>query len=537
MMPRKIKSQSKGKHKLITKEQASGLRKTAMKDPQKALKDLNATVMVNRGIKNARKFGFDIIRTSPKRRAPLPHTGSLDQEFTGKFERDKMIATIRDLFQNFSFAKGLLRQHIKNIFGKGPMLQCDTGDRGFDAEQEAWFEEWGLECDIRGVLPFSKYVKVAESSVVRDGDCGNILDRRRGKLQGIEGDRIANQPGHQNTVRMQHGVEMDAKGRPLFYHIWNRRRMRGSMRYARKVSAENFIHYLLAERYNQVRGIPEVASSGTDMQDLRETMETTKGTLKIQNMLAVAIESDAATMADNSIWGGLTEYDETDMEGNDESRFEVKIGEGVHSFELRPGEKAKTIQPSVPHQQFEPFVLFLIRLAAMPLGMPLEVALQYFTRGGYSAHRSALLQYYDNCIARREDIRLFLLDKIHRFALGWAFDNNVLSIPEKKSDAEDAKPIRPYRHLWQWPGLRLIDPDKERKADVNGYNLTVENIDSIAARDGRYWQDVVRQRIREIKFIEEESKAAGIDPALVLPQTRMPGQPPAGEEEAEGDTE
>ena len=84
-------------------------------------------------------------------------------------------------------------------------------------------------------------------------------------------------------------------------------------------------------------------------------------------------------------------------------------------------------------------------------------------------------------------------------------------------------------HEWQWPGLAILDPDKQRKGDREGYKLAVESLADITARDGKFWQDVITKRIKEIKWIEDAAKKAGIDPNRVLPAVAAPGEKPMGE--------
>jgi len=510
------------KKKLITKSQATRIRKMANTNPAEALKELKATVAVRSAVAVASKFSIDAIKSTPKRRRPTSITGTLDQEFRSDQERNTLISTSRDLFLNFSFSKGILRQHVKNVIGIGPRLQANTTDDEFNDRAEAYWNRRKNNLDVRG-RSFNANLRIGEACEVVDGDYGIIL-KGKGKEQFIEADRIKNPPdkkmvkGHSYVA----GVEADKTGMPLAYHIWNRGNRTGKMTYAESIPADDFIHCFDSERFDQYRGLCKATSATNDMQDLRETIEAAKGKWKLENMLGVAITSDMPDSEEiSSLWGELTNYQIEDEQGNDESRYEVKLGQGVHSFELKPGEKVSTIESKTPNNTFEPMTMLLIRFIALTLNMPIEIALQYFTKGSYSSHRASFLQYHDAVKMRRAEIEETRIDREYRWVISSGILHGYLDGPK------DLK-IDPTSHEWQWPGLNILDPDKQRKGDKEGYKLAVESISDITGRDGNYWQDVARQRVKEIKWITELAKSEGIDPNSVLPAVAMPGEKPVG---------
>jgi len=513
-----------GKKKLITPTQAARLERLASTDPDAAITQLKKTIAVRTGIDLATKFSIDAIKNSTRRKRPLQQTGSLDQEFSGDADRLKMIATARDIFINFSFATGLIRSHIKNVIGRGPRLQMTTEDDDYNEKAEKYFRARKNLIDVRG-MPFNTALRVGEAREMIDGDYGTALVKG-GQVQYIEGDRIADPPG---TTRIKshiyvNGVEMKRDGEIIAYHVHNRGKRQGTKTYKGRIEKKDFIHSFRPERFDQARGVCWLLSAVNDLQDLRETLESTKGTWKLQNMLGLAITSD--TPEDDpltSLLGQLSTYSAPDASGSTAEQYEVNMAQGVTSFELTPGQKIEAIQSKTPNTTFEPFTMLLIRIISLTLDMPLEIALQFFSRGGYSAHRAALLQYSEAIKARREEIEQIKLDRLVGWMLRRAIKAGGLQGPKKDID--------PVAHVWQWPGMGLLDPDKQRKGDKEGYNLGVESIASIAGRDGTYWQDQAKQRIKEIVWISKAAKAAEIDPRLVLPITAPPGSKPVGETE------
>jgi len=518
------------KKNLITPTQAKRLNELATKDPERALKELKYTVAARGAIDRASKFSFDAIQKTPKRKRPSSTTGSLDQEFTGgDGDRNTMVATLRDLFQNFGFAKGLLRAHVKNVVGSGPIVQATTDDEEFNRQAEAYWNTRKDRLDIRGMLGFTDMLDVGEQREIVDGDYGLAIVRG-GFLQAIEGDRIKDPPADKKAKNRiyESGVEMTREGRPVAYHVYNRGRRPGQMRYAKRIDADDFIFCYRADRFDQVRGISWPLSSTNDLVDLKETMEAAKGKWKIENMLGVAIKSAAPESADLfSLWGGrVTPYEAKDSKGDQDEKYEIKLGQGVHSFELAEGEEIQVIESKSPNNNFEPFTYLLIRMAALCMDMPLEIALQYYTRGSYSSHRAAFLQYYQSVYKRRGQIERIKLDRIYNWVIQRAI--KAKELPRPKGNAPS------FSHKWQWPGLPLLDPDRERRADKEAYKLAVVSLADIEGRDGNFWQDVAERRLKEIKWIQERAKEIGVDPAYAIPQVADPGQEAVGSTETEG---
>lgn len=519
-----------GRKRIITKGQADRFMAKAETDPQGALKDLKATIAVRVATDKLPSYKIDALQRTPKRRVPQRVTQSLDQEFSRSGDRDSMIATARDLIRNFGFAAGILRSHVKNIIGRGPMLQATTDDPEFNKRAE---KHWNRRKDLlhsRGMMDFATSLRVGERREVIDGDYGAVM-LPGNRLQYIEADRIKDPPkGHdKGAVKLKRGhsvidgVELNGDGRPVQYHIWERgKSFGGKGKYIGGIIAQDFIHCFEFERFDQSRGVTWFLAAVNDMQDLREVMEAAKGAWKIGSMLGVAITSDMPEQdALASLWGTLTDFPTTNQDGDEDTNYEVVLEQGVHSFELRPGEKIEQIKSEAPNSTFEPMTLLQIRLIALTLDMPLEIALQFFSRGGYSAHRSAMLQYFEWCRMRRETIEACKLNRIYHWTIEGEIARGNLDGPKDKT--VDVRP-----HEWQWPGLGLLDPDKERKADVEAYRLGVVSNSDITGRDGRNWQDVALRRINEIKWITEHAIAAGVEPSMVLPQVANPGQPLAG---------
>ena len=505
---------------LLTKTQSASLRKIARNDPQGAYKKMAAMVTVERGI---RQFGnIDAIKATSSRKTPRRVVGSVDQEFSNFSDRNTMIATARDLETNLSICRGLINVDVNNVVGAGPVLQMRTDDPEYNARTEKFFKHWSLapNCDIRGILDFGNFIRLTRRRTVVDGDMATVF-ARGGKLQGIEGDRIDNPPRkgkRSKTFKLVFGIEVDKVAKPHAYHFWDRGRSRGMRKYSGRRVAKDVVHAFDPERFDQNRGVSALLSAINDMQDVREVLNATKGTMKLENILGIFTATALPQSATADPMGLLTQYAATNAEGNDEQREEVQIGQGVFTMNGEPGEEVKTIEKHTPGKQFEPFMLLQIRMACLALDMPLEIGFMYYTRGSFSSLKGAIGQYHATVRRKRTHLESQVCDRILQWKISAAIARGELE-PPKKAETDR------WAHTWQWPQLPLLEPGKEIEADSKAYNLKTTTLSNINAKRGAFWEDTIRQQAREVKRIEEIAQEEGVDPALLMPRTSLPGEP------------
>ena len=486
---------------------------------------------------------IDAIKSTSKRRTPLFQTCSVDGEFGSSYDRDSMIATSRDLVINFSLARGLIQTHVNNVVGSGPRIQFKTKDTDWNIRAEKHFARWGKTCDIRGVLNWGRFVRQIERRTIVDGDVGIILAKNL-KLQGIEADRIANPPNiGTSDPNWVHGVRVDEVLRPLSYGVYSRGNAnqcsgRKNSDYRKNVSAKNFVHSFDPDRFDQVRGLSALISAINDLQDSREALEAIKGTIKLENILALVLKLNSTSSTTGSPLGELTNFDINNAAGNVESRREFKVNQGVNTIEITPDEEVSAVKKETPNNNFNDWMQFQIRLAAMALDMPLEIAFHFYTRGSFSSLKGAIGQYHSAVKVRRSRLRDQILDRIG----WWVIEGSIKRwrIEEAKGvpigermglmPPEDSD-VSPRLFDWQWDQLAFLEPDKQIKADVEEYKAIATTLQNINGKRGEDWENVMEQRVREYKKAEKLAKDEDVPLQLLLPQVNTPGQEIVGGEQ------
>ena len=143
---------------------------------------------------------------------------TLDADSALSSDRETLIASCQDLYRNNALAAGLINTNVTHIVGSGYTLQSRI-DRDLlgmtDDEADAWEaraeREWKLfsesvECDQLRQRPFNELADLSLRSELLGGDVFTVLPSilRMGspyrlKIQVIEGARVSNPDGGQNT--------------------------------------------------------------------------------------------------------------------------------------------------------------------------------------------------------------------------------------------------------------------------------------------------------------------------------------------------
>lgn len=502
-------------------------------DPEAAFNHLKYAVRVRTALNSA--TDFDAVKTTSKRRKPRKIVTSLDASFGSQFNRDTMVSTARDLIMNFSLGRGLIQTHINNVVGSGPRIQFKSKDPEWNTRAEKFFQRWGRTCDVRGVLNWGRYIRMVERRTVVDGDVGIILSRGL-KLQGIEADRIANPPGvGTSDANWVFGVKVDDILAPKAYGVYNRgnsnnRGGRSQQDFDKEVAARNFVHSFDPERFDQSRGISALISAINDLQDTRETLEAVKGSIKLENILALVFKLKQTADQTINPLGALTDYDLVTADGGDETRKEVKINEGINTIEIGTEEEVTAVKKETPNNTFNEWMMFEIRLIAMALDMPLEIAFHFYTRGSFSSLKGAIGQYHTAIHSRRSRLEDQILSRIAIWVIQasikrWKIEETK-GVPEgeRKGLEPPADDIIPIAFSWQWDQLPFLEPDEQAKADEAEYKLVASSLADINAKRGRDWEDQMLQRAREFKKAQMIAENQEVPIEILLPQTTKPGE-------------
>lgn len=307
-----------------------------------------------------------------------------------------MRARSRDLERNDPYAKKFLELVEANLIGpNGIGMQSRAGDTGpapdfkfvQDKAANSIIErEWAAfsragQFDVTGKLSRSAYERMLVRAIARDGEVlekvvADPASRWGIRFQLLEADWLDEKLNEDlpNGNRIIMGVELDASGRPVAYWLHARHPgdiKRGSGDRIRYPSAE-LRHYFIAERPEQVRGVPWMHAAMSRLYQLGEFDDAAILAARLgadKFMILEDSEGMAADMAD----GQLATPEDGNAPSINEGTGALYYQSQKGSIDILPrGTKVADWNPNYPSDTYGPFVLAALRGVATGFGTSYE---------------------------------------------------------------------------------------------------------------------------------------------------------------------
>lgn len=452
----------------------------------------------------------------------IPGLGSARRDLHHS-ERRMLVARSRDAMRNHLIARAAITRLRTNVVGTGLVCraQIDHVAVGIDEQQAEQLNAqldriWSLyaddprECDAEATLNhYQLQALVLISAMV----CGDVLiaspdDERPGcifstRLQLIESDRVCNPDGGMDRADMVEGVEFDRLGAPLAYHVcngypneylagqslaWERLPAFGDVTGRRRV-----MHVMSdKERPGQKRGAPYLAPVLEPLQKLERYSSAELMAAVISAMFTVFIKKNNDFNVSNlpmSAMGNEGAGGDTTDDG------ELALGEGA-IVDLGMGEEPVVANPARPNAQFDPFFTAVVKEIGAALEQPMEELLLHYS-SSYSAARAAMLQAWRFYSVRRWWLACDFCQPSRELIIDEAVARGLIHLP---GYADPAKRKAYCQGIWIGPARGAIDELKEANAAGKRIEIGVSNETlETAAMTGEPWQQVYRQRVREVE--------------------------------------
>lgn len=423
----------------------------------------------------------------------------------------------RDLTRNNPLAGGAIHTAVNNVVGPGLRLnsRIDFKALGMSKEQAKEFEEraergfklWADQADLEAQLSFYELQDLVFRSTLESGDVFVLMPfvQRAGdafglKLQVIEADRVSNPHSRMDTDRLSGGVEIDANGRPLYYHIMTShpgdigkgvKREWKPYRAFTSAGRKDMLHLFRKLRPGQHRGVPYLTPVIEKLKQLDRYSEAELMAAVIAGMFTVFVKTETGD--------GLAAMEPTADTGATSTDDEVKLDYGA-IVDLNNNESIETADPNRPNQAYEKFVMAIMRETAVGLELPAEVLLKQFTNS-YSAARAALLDSWTFYKCRRTWLNRKFCGPVYEAWMTEAVARGYLYAPGFTKD-----PLTRAAYLnaeWFGPTQGQIDPVKDVKAAEGriGLRLTSRTEECIALT-GSDWEPKVSQMEYEEELLK-----------------------------------
>jgi len=456
-------------------------------------------------------------------RGPLREWGTLAASADADTlpDLDTLRARARDLERNDPLARSAVSTKVVNVIGAGHKVlpEIDAKRLGLSAEaKEAWERDalaiWTMwadsrDCDITRTQTFAELEATVYASRLSSGDILALrrYKRRPGGLLGtscqlVEADRLSNPDWQMDSDTLAGGVEMDADGAPIFYHVASKHtidRSRTAKVEWKRIPAfgpdgRRLVLHIHGPRWrpDMTRYAPMLAPVIESLKQRSRYAEAELMAAVVSACFAVAMKSPEGMMSD----GLAAATGEQGAAASDS----IRLTEPGQIVDLAPDEQLQSFAPGRPNPGYEPFVTAIAREVGAGTDLPQELLLKHF-QASYSASRAALeMAWQFFRVDRKHHVDQFCRP-FYADVIGEAVARGLLVAPGFFTD-----PLVRAAWLgatWVGPGRPVLDPVKEATADRIELENRTTTRTRIAGRKGEDWEQLEEQRSREDARIAE----------------------------------
>lgn len=474
----------------------------------------------------------------------------------------KIRARARDLVRNHPYAQQAVRASRLGVIGKRLRYSCrpDAKFLGIDAEVAMlWGQEFeriwesyahgsAFHIDAGRRLDFTRLMALIHDCDFTDGESFVSVEwdeRRRWRtcFQSVDVDRLSNPNGSPESANLKGGVLLDDLSAPLGYYVRNshpadygfsaNRSLTWSFvaretEWGRPIAMHTFEQV----RPGQTRGISAFASTISAMKMGQEYTETALQQAILQASYAAVLTSqqnykealDVISGMDPSQAASLTDLAEENLLAAMQHHENIRLRfQGAQIPVLWPGEDLKMVHAGTNAASVGEFQKEATKSYAAGTGTDPIAVSQDYSQVNYSSAKMAAATSWRAYEMRRE--RLIQTNAMPMVAavLEEAVFAGDFKLPKGISPADFyAARDALIRGTFITQGAPMLDPVKERQAQLVGLNIGIETLQDIAAGEGRDYIDILDQQARE-KF---ERQQRGLGP---LPPAQAPGALPGSD--------
>lgn len=396
--------------------------------------------------------------------------------------RENIRLECRDLRRNNAVVAGICERFADNVVGNGITPQAKTSSEEWNVEAEKFFYEWSKIADYRQRLNLWDIQRLIIQLRMTDGECGFVLVKN-GQLQPVEAERIR-QPDH-SVNGVVDGVAVNVNGIRTGYYVHNRNPDNGMFtgKDFTLVPATDFKHCMRAIRFDQVRGVPELAPVVNSIKDLGDYVDATLEKARGEAKRFYTVENEAGAPT-----GLPRRFEETDTE---QTLEKVETGE-IHY--LRRGEKLNNVGSDTPGSNFEPFTERVLRMIGSALGLPYEFVLLDFSEGSFSSSRAALLQTYRTF----QNWQAWMINGFLQPIWNWRIAKAIKEGQLSPAPVDERGVSEWYKVQWQVPEFGWVDPQSEAQANTIEISSGVSSLTQWARKKGFDAEEMLSEKGRDI---------------------------------------
>lgn len=435
----------------------------------------------------------------------------------------------RDLQKNSAYGAQYIRLLKDNIIGpRGITLQSKvmTQKKNFDVvtneSVEAGWARWGMvgNCTVDGKLSWLGVQHLVAGLLHGDGEV--FLRLRRLKTAGglrfaleiVDPDLVDEElnvaPTTRGGAEVRQGVEVDAQGRPIAYHLFPRHpndinggALRAGERRVR-VPAEEMLHLFVPLRPGQTRGVPGLSPVMYALRMLGGYQEAEVVAARVSATKLGVITQDAEN------------FSPVPNEAPNDGPVTMDAEPGSF-WKLMPGEAITPFDPQHPGTAYKEFVKGVLQQIAAGMGVSYASLTADLEGTSYASGRTGLLQERD----RYRAVQQWLIEHCHQRVFAAWLDVAVVTgevpLPPAKVEAVLAAAT------WQPRGFAWVDPKNDVDASIQQLQYGLTSRTRLLAEQGLDIEETLDELSREHELAEEKDVA--IDGKVVPPPAPAAAEP------------
>lgn len=362
----------------------------------------------------------------------------------------------RYLAANNGHARAGVEAWVSALIGAGITTQSAHPDPAVRSALNAAFVAWTDEADADGVLDWAGLCALAARRLVIDGEClALMLHDASGhlRLRLLDPEQV-NGAHHVELAgggRIVAGVEFDAGGRRVAYHLFKERPglpLGGSLEMVR-VPAEDVIHLFHVDTPGQVRGVSWFAPILLRLADFDAASDAQLMRQKISALLTGFVVDP------NGENGGF------DGQADGEGGLEGGLEPGTLKV-LRPGQDIRFSDPAAIGAEAIAYLTVTLREIAAGLGVPYSALTGDVSDANYSSQRDARVEFRRKAEALQHALIVFQLCRPvwRRFVLSQVLSGRIAA-PDFEANSAAWLASRSMPPKMEW-----IDPAKDVAAEI-----------------------------------------------------------------------
>lgn len=299
-----------------------------------------------------------------------------------------------------------------------------------------------------------------------------------------------------NGNRAIRGVEFDAEGFPIAYHLYTEHPgacgsgLRSfSLGKSVRIGADRIIHPFLRTRTSQTRGVSWLVSVIMEMHDFDEYQDSERIAARLTSAFGFFVETAYPETLGSMFGGQGLPGQNPGPSALDGAKIPTHVDPGRVQA-LPPGTKIHTEGFQRPGSNYGQFTNVSLKGASAGFGMSYEAFSNDYSDASYSSARAATLE--ERRGYKRQ--QAYLINKLNRPL--WRLWGQFLALSDLAPGLGVEIPV-----TWQAPGWEWVDPKKDADAnDVLLNKLKITSRRRIAASRGDDLDEIEAERAEEAEL-------------------------------------